>query len=64
VTQKASESDDPGLDQSFQDQALSGLERPTELYVDGAYVSMLDAPFMKVTPKAKETTRLAAKARP
>jgi hypothetical protein len=39
VTQKASESDDPGLDQSFQDQALSGLERPTELYVDGAYVS-------------------------
>src|SRR5258708_30069935 len=39
VTQKASESDDPGLDQSFQDQALSGLERPTELYVDGAYLS-------------------------
>jgi hypothetical protein len=39
VTQKASESDDPGLDQTFQDQALSGLDRPTELYVDGAYVS-------------------------
>jgi transposase len=39
VTQKASESDDPGLDQTFQDQARSGLERPTELYVDGAYVS-------------------------
>jgi len=39
VTQKASESDDPGLDQTFQDQALSGLERPTEIYVDGAYVS-------------------------
>jgi hypothetical protein len=36
VTQKASESDDPGLDQTFQDQALSGLERPTEFYVDGA----------------------------
>src|SRR6266436_2553632 len=39
VTQKASESDDPGLDQSFNDQALSGLDRPTEFYVDGAYVS-------------------------
>lgn len=39
VTQKASESDDPGLDQTFYDQALSGLERPTEFYVDGAYVS-------------------------
>ena len=39
VTQKASESDDPGLDQTFQDQALSGLDRPIELYVDGAYVS-------------------------
>ncbi|HZC35946.1 MAG TPA: transposase [Chthoniobacterales bacterium] len=39
VTQKASESDDPGLDQSFQDQAISGLDRPTELYVDGAYIS-------------------------
>jgi hypothetical protein len=39
VTQKATESDDPGLDQSFHDQALSGLDRPTEFYVDGAYVS-------------------------
>src|SRR5258708_11329598 len=39
VTQKASESDDPGLDQTFHDQALSGLDRPTEFYVDGAYVS-------------------------
>ena len=39
VTQKASESDDPGLDQTFQDQARSGLDRPTEFYVDGAYVS-------------------------
>ena len=41
VTQKASESDDPGLDQTFHDQALSGLDRPTELYVDGAYVSAI-----------------------
>jgi transposase len=39
VTQKASESDDPGPDQTFHDQALSGLDRPTEFYVDGAYVS-------------------------
>lgn len=39
MTQKASESDDPGFDQTFQDQALSGLDRPTEFYVDGAYVS-------------------------
>ena len=39
MTQKASESDDPGLDLSFEDQALSGLNRPTEIYVDGAYVS-------------------------
>jgi hypothetical protein len=39
VTQKASESDDPGVDQTFCDQALSGLDRPTEFFVDGAYVS-------------------------
>jgi hypothetical protein len=39
VTQKASESDDPGLNHTFNDQALSGLDRPAELYVDGAYVS-------------------------
>jgi transposase len=39
VTQKAIASDDPGLDQTLRDQALSGLQRPTELYVDGAYVS-------------------------
>jgi transposase len=50
VTQKASESDDPGLDQSFQDQALSGLERPTELYVDGPTFRPLDS--MKLSRKA------------
>jgi hypothetical protein len=38
VTQKAIASDDPGLDETFRDQAVSGLGRPTELYVDGAYV--------------------------
>ena len=31
---------------------------------DGALKALLDALFTKVTPKAKETTRLAAKARP
>src|SRR5258708_25621642 len=39
VTQKAIASDDPGLDETLRDQAASGLDRPTELYVDGAYVS-------------------------
>jgi hypothetical protein len=39
VTQKAIASDDPVLDETLGDQALSGSERPTELYVDGAYVS-------------------------
>jgi Transposase DDE domain/Transposase domain (DUF772) len=39
VTQKATESDEPGLDQTLEAQAQSGLERPSELYADGAYVS-------------------------
>jgi transposase len=39
VTQKAIASDDPGLDETLRDQAASGLDRPTELYVDAAYVS-------------------------
>jgi transposase len=39
VTQKASASDDPGLEESLGDQAQSGLQTPSELYVDGAYVS-------------------------
>src|SRR6516165_6107645 len=39
VTQKASESDDPGLDRTLAEQGGSGLERPSELYVDGAYIS-------------------------
>ena len=39
VTQKATESDDPGLDESLREQARSGLKRPSELYVDGAYIS-------------------------
>ena len=39
VTQKAIASDDPGLDEILRDQAASGLQRPSELYADGAYVS-------------------------
>jgi Transposase DDE domain len=39
VTQKATESDEPGLDQTLNDQAQSNLERPSELYADGAYIS-------------------------
>jgi transposase len=39
VTQRATESDDPGLPATLAQQAAGGLERPTELYVDGAYVS-------------------------
>jgi hypothetical protein len=39
VTQKATGNDEPGLDQTLDAQAQSGLERPRELYVDGAYIS-------------------------
>jgi transposase len=39
VTQKATESDEPGLDKTLEDQVQSGLERPGELYADGAYIS-------------------------
>jgi hypothetical protein len=39
VTQKAIESDEPGLDKTLEDQVQSGLERPSELYADGAYIS-------------------------
>ena len=39
LTQKATESDDPGLEDSLRDQARSGLQVPSELYVDGAYIS-------------------------
>jgi Transposase DDE domain len=40
VTQKATASDEPGLDQTLEDdQAQSNLERPSELYADGAYLS-------------------------
>jgi transposase len=39
VTQRATESDDPGLELTLAKQAQMGLERPSQLYVDGAYIS-------------------------
>ena len=39
VTQRATESDDAGLPASLQKQQALGLERPSELYADGAYIS-------------------------
>jgi hypothetical protein len=39
VTQEATGSDEPGLDQTLDAQAQSGLERPRELYADGGYIS-------------------------
>ena len=39
VTQRATESDDPGLEETLAKQEQLGLERPSELYVDGAYIS-------------------------
>jgi hypothetical protein len=39
VTQRATESDDAGLPASLQKQEALGLERPSELYTDGAYIS-------------------------
>ena len=39
VTQRASESDDPGLELTLEKQKQMGLERPSEMYVDGAYIS-------------------------
>jgi hypothetical protein len=39
VTQRAGESDDPGLELALKKQEQLGLERPSEMYVDGAYIS-------------------------
>jgi|SRR5579859_901247 len=39
VTQRASESDDPGLELTLAKQEQMGMERPSEMYVDGAYIS-------------------------
>jgi transposase len=39
VTQKATESDDARLELKLDAQAAQGLQKPAELYVDGAYIS-------------------------
>ena len=39
VTQRATERDDAGLPATLQKQEALGLERPLELYADGAYIS-------------------------
>jgi transposase len=39
ITQKATQGDEPGLDQTLEAQAQSGLQRPPELYADGGYIS-------------------------
>jgi transposase len=39
VTQKATQGDEPGLDQTLEAQAQSGLARPPELYADAGYIS-------------------------
>ena len=39
VTQRASQSDDPGLELTLKKQEQLGLERPKEMYADGAYIS-------------------------
>ena len=39
VTQRATESDDAGLPATLQKQEALGLELPSELYADGAYIS-------------------------
>jgi transposase len=39
VTQRATHSDEAGLEETFQEQHQMGLDKPSELYVDAAYVS-------------------------
>src|SRR3990172_5144824 len=39
VTQPATHSDEAGMEQVFEEQNQMGLDKPSELYVDGAYVS-------------------------
>lgn len=39
ITQAATESDKAGMKQTLQEQREQGMEKPSELYVDGAYVS-------------------------
>jgi transposase len=39
VTQPASHSDEAGMEATFKEQTRNGMDKPRELYVDGAYVS-------------------------
>ena len=39
VTQPATGSDEAGMEQTLKEQAETGLDKPSELYVDGAYIS-------------------------
>jgi transposase len=41
VTQQATQGDEPGMDQTLEAQAQSGLQRPSELYAEGGYISGL-----------------------
>ena len=58
VTQKATASDEPGLDQTLEDQAQSNLERPSELYADGAYIS---APRLHKAAQEGEVLQLSSR---
>jgi hypothetical protein len=42
VTQNATESDEAGMKEILEEQREAGLERPAELYVDGAYISAVE----------------------
>lgn len=59
VTQRASESDDPGLELTLQKQEQLGLKRPSEMYADGAYISA-----EAITEANKEGWNLVGPAQP
>jgi transposase len=59
VTQRATQSDDPGLELTLAKQEQMGLERPSEMYVDGAYISA-----NTITEAAKEGWELMGPAQP
>jgi hypothetical protein len=58
VTQRATESDDPGLELTLEKQAQMGLERPSELYADGAYISAASIGTQIGTGQISEESRL------
>lgn len=59
VTQSAIESDDGGMPAIFAAQAARGLEKPAQLYVDGAYVSAA-----ALAEAARQERELVGPARP